>query len=110
MKDITINTDKLPIQTKDYIQVCENLKKRICRILYLKEEAIADKTIPNSDLINYINALVWDIYGCYVTFNNYKFLNCICELEGIKKNLEDEFVRKKILDLANFISNIPKES
>jgi hypothetical protein len=101
--------EKLPIQTKDYIQVCDNLKKRICKILYLREDVL-NKQISRSDLINYINALVWDIYGCYITFDNYKFLNCICELEGIKNNLEDEFVRKKTLDLANFISNIPKES
>lgn len=75
-------------------------------MLYLKEDYL-NKEIELYDITSYITSLIWDFYGAYKIFDNYKFLNCICELEGIKENLFDTFVRKKILDLANFVSNIP---
>jgi hypothetical protein len=106
MDNIFIDDKKMPIEIKDFIEVCENLRKRVIKILYLKEDYQSGR-ITEYDLNSYINGLKWDFYGTYITFSNYKFLNCICELEGIKDNLFDTFVRKKILDLANFVSSIP---
>lgn len=105
MNTINVGSLKYPIQNKDYIEVCDNFKKRIFKILYLKEDMLAG-LIKEYDAKSYITALTWDIYGAYIMFDNYKFLNCICELEGIKDNLDNEFVRKKVLDLGSFISNI----
>jgi hypothetical protein len=97
----------MPIIDKDYFEMCENFRKRVLRILYLKDDMLG-QFISEYDVASYIHALIWDMYGAYVVFSNYKFLNCICELEGIKENLNDDFSRKKILDLANYVSNIPK--
>lgn len=95
----------MPIQDKDFHEVCDNLRKRIIKILYLKEDK-EKNIISEYDVISYINALIWDLYGSYVVFNNYKFLNAICELEGIKENIDNDFTRKKVLDLASFTLSI----
>jgi arginine deiminase len=108
MNNIIIDKKNLPIDKKDYLDFCENLKKRVIRILYLKEDVL-DNKINNSDIESYITSLIWDLYGAYTVFNEYRFLNCIAELEGIKENLFDDFMRKKTLDLANFISSIPNK-
>lgn len=108
MININIDKNQFPIKEEDYKSFCENSKKRIIKILYLKDDFLNDK-ITKYDVVSYVNALIWDIYGAYIVFGNHKFLNCICELEGIKENLEIDFVRKKILDLANYVTLIPKE-
>lgn len=106
MSNINVNNELFEVFDKDYIDLCSNLKKRVIRVLYLKDDYL-NKEIELYDVNSYINSLIWDFYGAYKIFDNYKFLNCICELEGIKDNLFDTFVRKKILDLANFVSSIP---
>lgn len=106
MNSENTSNEYFEISDKDYIDLCNNLKKRVIRVLYLKEDYL-NKEIELYDITSYITSLIWDFYGAYKIFDNYKFLNCICELEGIKENLFDTFVRKKILDLANFVSNIP---
>jgi two-component sensor histidine kinase len=106
MNSINLNNQQLEIKSDDFIDVCENFKKRIFKILYLKEDMLAGR-ISEYDVKSYINSLTWDLYGVYTVFGNYKFLNAICELEGIKENLIDDFVRKKVLDLASFIASIP---
>jgi hypothetical protein len=108
MDNIFIDDKKMPIEIKDFIEVCENLRKRVIKILYLKEDYQYGK-ITEYDLNSYINGLKWDLYGTYITFSNYKFLNCICELEGIREYILDEFTRKKLLDLAGFIYLIGNE-
>jgi hypothetical protein len=105
MEYIRINYEKMPINKETCVNICDNLRKRVIKILYLKDDAINEK-IKKNDLYSYINALIWDLYGAYKVFDNYKFLNCICELEGIKENIFDDFARKKILDLASFIMTI----
>lgn len=105
MEEIKIDNLRLMIQKQDYDTILTNFKKRVFKILYLKDDYMTDK-IKEYDVISYINALSWDLYGAYKVFNNYKFLNCICELEGIKENVKSEFVRKKVLDLGSYISLI----
>jgi hypothetical protein len=105
MNNIFINDSKFEINKDDFAGVCENLKKRIIKILYLKEDFLSNR-IEEYDVKSYIKALTWDLYGAYVIFENFKFLNAICELEGIKENLLNDFVRKKVLDLASYITSI----
>lgn len=105
MNNINVNEQLMPIKTEDYKLVCRNLNRRIKRILYLRDDLI-DDIIDEYDITSYINALIWDCYGSYVTFNEYRFLNCIAELEGIKENIFDTFARKKILDVASFVLSI----
>lgn len=105
MDNIIIDNNRLPIKDGDFFEVCENLRKRVIKILYLRED-YQDGDISQYDLNSYINGLKWDFYGAYITFSNYKFLNCICEIEGIREHILDDFTRKKILDLAGFISTI----
>lgn len=109
MKKVLIGNVEFTIKHDDYIKVCNVLKGRICKILYLKEH-YQNGMIEKNEIENYINTLIWDIYGTYIVFGNHIFLNCMCELEGIKENIDDIFARKKILDLANFINTIPKRS
>jgi hypothetical protein len=106
MSDINVNNEYFQVSDKDYVELCDNLKKRVIRVLYLKEDYLNNQ-IELYDVTSYITSLIWDFYGAYRIFDNYKFLNCICELEGVKNNLSDTFVRKKILDLANFVVSIP---
>jgi hypothetical protein len=108
MSNINLNNQQLEIKSNDFVEVCENFKKRVIRILYLKEDMMAGR-VKEYDVKSYINSLTWDLYGVYTVFGNYKFLNAICELEGIKENLIDDFVRKKVLDLASFIISIPSK-
>jgi hypothetical protein len=108
VNNINLNNQQFEINNNDYVEVCENLKKRVIRILYLKEDVLSDR-FKECDVKNYISSLIWDFYGAYTVFGSYKFLNGICELEGIKENLFDDFVRKKVLDLANFIASIPSK-
>jgi hypothetical protein len=108
MSNINLNNQQLEIKSNDFVEVCENFKKRVIRILYLKEDMMAGR-VKEYDVKSYINSLTWDLYGVYTVFGNYKFLNAICELEGIKENLIDDFVRKKVLDLASFIIFIPSK-
>lgn len=105
---IIINTENFNIENEDFVSVCHNFKKRIIKILYLREDIANDKTTV-SDLELYINSLMLDIYSAYIVFNNYKFLNCLCELESVKNNLWHSTTRKKILDVANYINLIPND-
>lgn len=105
---MSLNDQQFDIKSDDFVEVCENLKKRVIRILYLKDDIKAGR-IKEYDIKSYITSLIWDIYGAYTIFENYKFLNAICELEGIKENIFDDFVRKKVLDLASFIVSIPSK-
>jgi hypothetical protein len=102
MNNININDQLMPIKSDDYKKVCDRISRRIKRILYLRDDLL-DDIIDEYDVKSYINALVWDLYGNYVTYNEYRFLNCISELEGIKENIYDNFSRKKILDIASFV-------
>lgn len=108
MANIKVNNSTFEVSDNDFISVCENFKKRIIKILYLKDDLL-DNKIKEYDMKSYIGALVWDIYGAYSLFGNYNFLNAICELEGIKDNILNDFARKKVLDLANYITSIPSK-
>lgn len=106
MVSIKVNDSTFAVNESDYINVCDSLKRRIIKVLYLKDDFL-DSKIEEYDIKSYISALIWDVYGAYMLFKNYKFLNAICELEGIKENLLNDFTRKKVLDLANYVALIP---
>lgn len=105
---IVISSEKFDIENEDFVSVCNNFRKRIIRILYLRED-INNKKIIEADLELYISSLMLDIHSAYIIFNNYKFLNCLCELESVKSNLWHSATRKKILDVASYISIIPND-
>jgi hypothetical protein len=107
MNSINIENKKMPINERDYESWNENMRKRLIRILFLKDDMNEEK-IKQNDVVNYINTLIWDFYGAYVVFDDYNYLSCICELEGIKENINGDLVRKKVLDLASFIIQIAK--
>lgn len=94
-----------PLKEKDLIEICFKLKKRIIKVLYLKEN-MDEKIITKYDFISYIDTLVLDMYGYYISTENVKFYNSLSELEGIKKYYENAIFRKKVLDLANFVEKI----
>jgi hypothetical protein len=102
MNNIVVNDQIVQINKEDYKKVCDRLNRRIKRILYLRDDLL-DNVIDEYDAKSYINALIWDLYGNYVTYKEYRFLNCISELEGVKANIYDSFARKKILDVASFV-------
>jgi hypothetical protein len=107
MNSINIENKQMPIDEKDYELWNDNMRKRLIRILFLKDDMNDDK-VKKSDVVNYVNALIWDFYGAYVAFNNFNYLSCICELEGVKENIDGDLVRKKVLDLASFVNQIAK--
>lgn len=106
--NIIISSEKFNIENEDFVSVCNNFRKRIIRILYLREDVTNNKN-AESDLTSYIGSLMLDIHSAYIIFNNYKFLNCLCELESVKSNLWHNATRKKILDVASYITTIPND-
>lgn len=102
---IRIDNELLDIKDIDYRKMLDGLNKRIIRILYLRDD-VRNEKISEEDLSTYITSLMMDIYGAYILFSNYRFLNCLCELQTIKVNIWDGNTRKKILDVASFINTI----
>lgn len=100
---IILEINKQPLElTEDSLRtVCINFKKRIIKLLYLKEENLSTNNINS-----YIDSLIIDLYGFYKLTSNDRVLNVLCELEGLKHNIEHVLFRKKVLDVANFIANL----